>query len=273
MKRNIVLIFAMTALLCAGCSKAEDVGEFDSYKELTSEIHTEEQSTSAVLTEQATEQVTVENKYGIAGYDKDSLEQWHDLQEEDAYELIREVLLGEKTFYYWGDISGNNEGVTDMSDLLENVFENKADMSTWKMVFIDLDGKDGIKECVLRCRDSETHHNIIFHYSAGEVYATEFTYRDGKFIYANGVIEGSGSASGTYWNRICFERGERAVQVKEVGWDYGDDRTEAWITVDGILYEVPGEVCSAWRKENNFPGDEAEEYDFTEENVKKYIVK
>lgn len=68
MKRNIVLIFAMTALLCAGCSKAEDVGEFDSYKELTSEIHTEEQSTSAVLTEQATEQVTVENKYGIAGY-------------------------------------------------------------------------------------------------------------------------------------------------------------------------------------------------------------
>lgn len=170
MKRNIVLIFAMTALLCAGCSKAEDVGEFDSYKELTSEIHTEEQSTSAVLTEQATEQVTVENKYGIAGYDKDSLEQWHDLQEEDAYELIREVLLGEKTFYYWGDISGNNEGVTDMSGLLENVFENKADMSTWKMVFIDLDGKDGIKECVLRCRDSETHHNIIFHYSAGEVY-------------------------------------------------------------------------------------------------------
>lgn len=114
-----------------------------------------------------------------------------------------------------------------MSGLLENVFENKADVSTWKMVFIDLDGRDGIKECVLRCRDSETHHNIIFHYSAGEVYATEFTYRDGKFIYANGAIEGSGSASGTYWNRICFECGQRAVQVKEVGWNYGYDRTEA----------------------------------------------
>ncbi len=102
MKRNIVLILAMAALLCAGCSKAEDVGEFDSSKELTSEIATETQSTSAVLTEQATEQVTVENKYGIAGYDKDSLEQWHDLQEEDAYEFIREALLGEKNILLFG---------------------------------------------------------------------------------------------------------------------------------------------------------------------------
>ena len=49
--------------------------------------------------------------------------------------------------------------------------------------------------------------------------------------------------------------------------------TERRLTVDGILYEVPVDVCSAWRKENNFPGDEAVEYDFTEENVKKYIVK
>lgn len=102
MKRNIVLILAMAALLCAGCSKAEDVGEFDSSNELTSEIATETQSTSAVLTEQATEQVTVENKYGIAGYDKDSLEQWHDLQEEDAYEFIREALLGEKNILLFG---------------------------------------------------------------------------------------------------------------------------------------------------------------------------
>lgn len=328
MKKINVLIFIITIALCGGCSgknDTNDINETKSNEEITSseqkndvlnevdvtdnmtdtitdgatdatanepfnDVATEADITQASTDESSTVNENQDNIYGITGYGDEALQQWHDLQEEEAYELIRGALLGEEIFYYYGDISGYNAGNMDMKTLLETVFENKADMDTWKLVFVDLDGQDGIKECVLRCKDSERHYNIIFHYFAGEIYASELPYRDATYIYANGITEGEGGAGSTYWNRIYFEWGEKAVHINEAGWYYGNNhvtsldpfdmeavpfgsRTEAWITVDGVLYEVPGDVCSAWMKENNFPGEKAQEYDFSEENIRKYIVK
>ena len=212
------------------------------------------------------------------GFDRSKVQEFCEQREKEAYELLQAALLGEGEFYYqgyWSD--GENQGYMNMSDFQRIVFEDKADLSRWKIVCVDLDGRDGIKECVLRCEDSERHYNIIFHYWAGGVYASEAPYRDMTFIYENGIKEGSGSASSIYYDRIDFEYGTEAVKTQVAGWDTGyapaGSRTEAWITVDGVLVEVPAKLCSAWMKSENFPGEEAAEYEFTEENVKKYLVK
>ena len=167
------------------------------------------------------------------------MQKWHDLQEEEAYELLQKALLGELEFFYLGDFLGENKGFMNMSGYLETVFENKAHIRRWKMIFADLDDIDGVKECILRCEGSERHYNVIFHYDAGKVYVSEITYRDGIFIYENGIVEGSGSASSTCYDRICFENGQKAIPTKFAGWNVGGipmgSRTEAWITVDGML--------------------------------------
>ena len=213
------------------------------------------------------------------GFDRSKVQEFCEQREKEAYELLQAALLGEGEFYYqgyWSD--GENQGYMNMSDFQRIVFEDKADLSRWKIVCVDLDGRDGIKECILRCKDSERHYNVIFRYWAGGVYVSEFPFRDMTFIYENGITEGSGAASSTYYDRIDFEYGTEAVHTQVAGWHTGQhnpagSRTEAWITMDGQLIEVPGYLCYAWMKSEDFPGEEAPEYEFTEENVKKYLVK
>lgn len=275
--RKIFGVFIIAALTCSAC--ANDVNRLGTTGEAAQSTMYENSESEAITDDTETQAVC----------DVETLKKWHEVQEEEAYELIRKVLLGEQVFYYYGDISGNNSGYMDMPKLLDTVFENRADTSKWKLVFVDLDGDDAIKECVLRCEDSERHYNIVFHYFAGVVYASELTYRDGTFIYASGIIEGSGSGFNAYWYRLGYNWGTEATHRQVAGWNYCrsittsldlsdyvtvpmGSRTEAWITVDGVLTEVPGDVCNEWMRENNFPGELAEEYDFTEENINRYIV-
>ena len=213
------------------------------------------------------------------GFDRSKVQEFCEQRENEAYELLKAALLGEMDFYYFGDwANGENQGYMNMSDFQRIVFEDKADLSRWKIVCVDLDGRDGIKECILRCKDSERHYNVIFRYWAGGVYVSEFPFRDMTFIYENGITEGSGAASSTYYDRIDFEYGTEAVHTQVAGWHTGqhnpaESRTEAWVTMDGQLIEVPGYLCYAWMMSEDFPGEEAPEYEFTEENVKKYLVK
>ena len=237
--------------------------------ESTVQESTEPQSTEPQSTE-------MEETYT---FDMLEVQDCREQQEKEAYELLQAALLGEVEFYYLGDWSNEaNKGSMNMSDFQRIVFEDKADLSCWKIVCVDLDGTDGIKECVLRCEDSERHYNVIFRYWAGGVYVSEFPFRDMTFIYENGITEGSGAASSTYYDRIDFEYGTEAVHTQVAGWHTGQhnpagSRTEAWITMDGQLIEVPGYLCYAWMKSEDFPGEEAPEYELTEENVKKYLVK
>ncbi|MGN1187570.1 MAG: hypothetical protein ACI4R6_03675, partial [Lachnospiraceae bacterium] len=290
MRRYCILI-GLLVVLCAGCANKgvqsggtveEQTSSVAETTTVTQEPESKEEQTSSTQEPESTETQSTEPQSTepeeTYTFDMLEVQECREQQEKEAYELLQAALLGEGEFYYLGDWSSEeNKGSMNMSDFQRIVFEDKADLSCWKIVCVDLDGVDGIMECVLRCEDSERHYNVIFRYWRGSVYASEMPFRAMKFIYENGITEGSGSASSTYYDRMVFEDGEKAVPMLTAGWNMGlapeGSRTEAWITVDGQLIEVPASVCTEWMEAEDFPGEKAPEYEFTEENIRKYLVK
>lgn len=276
MKRNVIaVILSICTITIMGCANVEE-GEVSSsdtsiVEDSTYEVADSQENVESQETEQSSETeqlLATENETEVVvGIEAASL------VPEDGLSLMQKVLLNKTEFY--GKLEYSDYFTETMSkhkvEEYSSFCDYRKDSDYFYVIDLDKDGKDEV------CVAYTAVQLMIFHEENGEVYGYEFGSRGMNPLYEDGTFFCWGGVRRHYlYGNVSFENQQFSYNaITTVATEYDTDPNgiqyyykDAEPGMDGsieITKEEYDEIMS------NYPCVEVEPYDFTIENILKYV--
>lgn len=189
--------------------------------------------------------------------DRDSVELFIDAGvPDDELSLMQKVLFNKETY-------NDGQRIADVEGVYNDEFERAV---TFCVVDLDHDGMDEI------CLSYASGSVLIFHEIEGQIYGYEYVWRGFNPVYTDGTFIGSGGASySEFYGNVSFTKDEFQKEVI-TAIEYVDELGNAVYYKNGgsntgaeISKEEYDQIMSQYEMKK------VEEYDFTIENVLKYV--
>ncbi len=177
--------------------------------------------------------------------------------------MIKSVLNGNHTLF-----DADNDKQTDIYEYIARNSKYLTEELKIKFAVVDFD-HDGIAEIVLDTNMHYTGERVVCHYEDNNVYLSLLAFRPSAYIYNNGITTGSGSAFTFYHYSISFDRGRVECNI-ETTWDDSHDSEIPDLYVGDK--KVTEEEYNSFIDTLMTNSTEVEWYDYTDENINKYIV-
>lgn len=278
MKRKIIaIILVLCFITLTGCANVNETEENSNSTSVSTEDTCETVDSQENVTSQETEQLTdteneteqstatEEEPKGLVG-----IEAAMQVPEE-GLSLMQKVLLNKVEFY--GKLEYSDHTTETMSkhkiEEIEGIYYDDMEYTDFYVVDLDRDGTNEI------CVQYPPGFVMIFHEKDGVVYGYKWVFRSFNPVYSDGTFGGSGGASIDYlYGNVSFEENNFNYETITSIWFEGSGEQHFCKGNPSILTELAGVEISKEEYDeimSNYPKEEAVCYDFTIENILKYV--
>lgn len=256
MKKYQLILIMIMLLMLSGCENS---------KETSSEIKGNTTETQGVKNEEKDVLLEVQNGSEISTEDNTEVVVEH---VDEELSLMQKVLLNKAKYY---EVSKYSDGWKTVEDN-QGFCEYDEDSSNYFYV-LDLD-KDGIDEVCVAYGSGAV---LIFREQNGEIYGYTWYYKNFDPVYADGTFFcGSGSV-GIFYGNVSFEGNEFNYDII-AAWESELAESREYVThyykdgsskATGLGIEISKDECDEILSQ--YPRELATAYDFTIENILKYV--
>jgi len=278
MKRNFIIIFwALSMVILVACTNENDsevdynntsVSEEGTYETITSQKNTEsqEETEEIPVTQTETEEASTELpdiKFTPGVEEAMSVP-------DEGLSLMQKVLLNKAEF--WGEPEDSYNDEPMEKHVVDDYFlfcDYRGENNYFYVVDLDKDGK---KEVCVTYRAGKM---MIFHEENGEVYGYEYAFRSMNPLYEDGTFRGSGGAAISYlYGNVSFSGNVFSRETITSTWFETSGKQHFYKGEPYFTDQKPGIEISQEEYDEIMAGytkEEAKEYDFTIENILKYV--
>lgn len=277
MKRNLItIILALCTMILVACANEKEnevdynntnASEEGTYENITSQENTESQETEEIP---VTETETEENSTALPDIKfTPGVEEAMSVPDE-GLSLMQKVLLNKAEF--WGKLEYSYNDEPMEKHVVDDYFlfcDYRGENNYFYAVDLDKDGKKEV------CVTYTAMKMMIFHEENGEVYGYEFSPRGMSPLYEDGTFASNGGAYLTYlYGNVSFEGDVFSRETITSTWFETSGKQHFYKGEPAVSDVKPGiEISKEEYDEimSSYPQEEAEAYDFTIENILKYV--